>query len=156
MKRLFIFIIFYLIFQISFCQKDQFDKYRTVLREALTTKFGEPYSIKSMNDSAEVKITWLGPLLNNTYKEVNLEYDAKLLTISMIYEYMFPMDTSNVKAEFGLKNPVKSEIIQAGNKKIMYNVNGVIVYILLPKYFDYSKVTHVFSNIYFQKKPNQK
>ena len=152
MKKLFFFIILTFIFQIGSSQKEPFDKYRIVLKKALISQFGKPYSIKSNNDSANVKITWLGPLMNNTYKEVNLEYDNKLLTISMIYEYMFPKDTSYVKDEFGLKNPLKREIIQTGDKKVMYNVNCVIVYILLPKYYDYSKVSFVFSNIIFQKK----
>lgn len=156
MRKLFLFIILCFIFQVSYSQKEPFDKYRIVLKKTLISIFGEPYSIKSTNDSVEVKITWLGPLLENTYKEVNLEYDSKLFTISMIYQYMFPMDTGYVKNEFGLKNPLKSEIIQTGDKKIMYNVNGVLVYILLPKYFDYNKVTCVFSNILFQKKPDQK
>ena len=151
MRKLFLISILCFIFQIGSSQKEHFDKYRIVLKKALISQFGKPYSIKSTIDSANVKITWLGPLMNNTYKEVNLEYDNTLLTISMIYEYMFPKDTSLVKDEFGLKNPLKREIIQTGDKKIMYNANGVIVYILLPKYFNYSKVSFVFSNIYFQK-----
>jgi len=66
MRKLFLFIILCFIFQISFAQKEHFDKYRIVLKKALISQFGEPYSIKSTNDSAEVKITWLGPLFNNT------------------------------------------------------------------------------------------